>query len=163
LAVVKIATAAARIVALTAVGTLMFVAVGAAVRMAFGAPVIRGATVLGPLLIPFVGIGGAMAFAAAIALTITVVSRSVVFGMLTGALALPLFSAIRFKETAFWIPYVHLENIQSRLMTGRANPILVRLYEFDMPARTSAVVVAVELAVLLGIALVVFRRQEIVY
>src|SRR6266853_260334 len=161
LAIAKIVTGAARIVALTVVGTLIFVAVGAVVRVAFGLPAIKGAMAFGPMLIPFVGIGGAMAFAAAIALTITVASRSVVFGMLTGALALPLFSAIRFKETAFWIPYVHLENIQSRLLTGRANPILVRLYEFDMPARTSAAVIAIELAVVLGIALVVFRRQEI--
>lgn len=55
-----------------------------------------------------------MAFAAAVAMTITVVSRSVVFGMLTGVLMQPLLMAIRFTETVKWIPYVHLDNIQSR-------------------------------------------------
>jgi len=104
-----------------------------------------------------------MAFAGAIAFTITVVSRSVVFGMLTGALALPLFAAIRFKETASWIPNVHLDNIQSRLLTGQPNPLLRQLYDFDMSAAASAAIIGVELAVVLGIGLLVFRRQEIVY
>ena len=74
-----------------------------------------------------------------------------------------MFAAIRFKETASWIPYVHLENIQSRLLTGRPSPALMRLYEFNMSGRASAAVAAFELAAVLGIALIVFRRQEIVY
>ena len=164
LALVKVLIAAARIAALTVVGTLTFVAMGAVIRLVFGAPQAGPATATaGALLIPFVGIGGAMAFAAATGFTITVVSRSVVFGMLTGALALPLLMAIRFKETASWIPYVHLENIQWRLLTGRPGPMLRQLYEFNMSGRASAAIVAFELAVVLGIALLVFRRQEIVY
>ena len=115
------------------------------------------------VLIPFIGIGGAMAFAAMMGFTITVVSRSAVFGMLAGALAQPFLLAIRFKETASWIPYVHLDNIQMRLMTGHANPMLSQLYEFNWSGRASAGVLALELAVLCVIALVVFQRQEIVY
>ena len=163
LALVKILTAAARIAALTIVGVLTFVAVGATVRILYGVPVAGQLVAARELLIPFIGIGGAMAFAAAIAFTITVVSRSVVFGMLTGAFALPLFSAIRFKETAPWIPYVHFENIQSRLLTGRPSRALAQLYDFSMSGRASAGVVASELLVVLAIAFVVFRRQEIVY
>jgi ABC-type transport system involved in multi-copper enzyme maturation permease subunit len=169
LALIKIATAAARIVALTGVGVLVFLGVCAVVRVAFGMPIahlapdVTSTPTAGQLLIPFVGICGAMAFAAMIAFTITVVSRSAVFGMLAGALAQPFLFAIRFKETASWIPYVHLDNIQTRLLTGRANPVLVRLYEFNWSGRASAAVLALELAVLCAIALIVFRRQEIVY
>jgi ABC-type transport system involved in multi-copper enzyme maturation permease subunit len=163
LALVKIATGAARIIALTAVGIAIFVVMGAAIRIASGLPVASQTGTAASLLVPFVGIGGAMAFAAAIALTLTVVSRSVVFGMLTGALALPLFSAIRFRETALWIPYVHLENIQSRLLTGHPSPALLQSYDFSLSAGWSAAVVACELAVLLTVALAAFRRQEIVY
>ena len=145
---IKIATAAARVVSLTVIGVLIFLAVAAAIRTAYGLPVVAtpaaGAFVPATrqLLIPFIGICGAMAFAAMIAFTITVVSRSAVFGMLAGALAQPFLFAIRFKETASWIPYVHLDNIQTRLMTGRANPMLARLYEFDWSGRASAAVLA---------------------
>ena len=48
-------------------------------------------------------------------------------------------------------------------MTGRPNPMLVRLYEFNWSGRASAGILAAELAVLVAIALIVFRRQEIVY
>jgi hypothetical protein len=104
-----------------------------------------------------------MAFAAAIGLTVTVVSRSVAFGTLMGALAFPLFTAIRFKETAWWIPYVHLENLQSRLLSGRPSPFLKQLYEFEMSARASSGVLALELLAVLAVGYAVFRRQEIVY
>ena len=169
LALIKIVTAAARIIVLTVVGVSIFLAVCAAIRIAFGLPV-QGVPLPGAfepttrqMLIPFIGIGGAMAFAAMIAFTITVVSRSAVFGMLAGALAQPFLFAIRFKETASWIPYVHLDNIQTKLMSSRPNPLLLRLYEFNWSGRASAAVLAVELAVLVAIALIVFRRQEIVY
>jgi hypothetical protein len=71
--------------------------------------------------------------------------------------------AIRFKETARWIPYVHLQNIEERLLTGRPGTFLARFLDFDMSARASAGVLGVELLVLLAIAYLVFRRQEIVY
>ena len=169
LALIKIVAAAARIIALTGAGVLIFLGVCAAIRIAYGVPVvatpIAGAYVptTGQMLIPFVSICGAMAFAAMIAFTITVVSRSAVFGTLAGALALPFLSAIRFKETASWIPYVHLDNIQTRLLTGRPSPLLARLYEFNWSGRASAAVLALELGILCAIALIVFRRQEIVY
>ena len=169
LALIKILTAAARVVVLTVAGVLIFLAVCAAIRIAFGLSV-QGVPLPGAfvpttrqMLIPFVGIVGAMAFAAMIAFTITVVSRSAVFGMLAGALAQPFLFAIRFKETASWIPDVHLANIQTRLMTGRPDPMLARLYEFNWSGRASAAMLAVELAVLVAISLIVFRRQEIVY
>ena len=60
-------------------------------------------------------------------------------------------------------PYVHLDNIESRLLTGLPNPALSSLYNFSMSAEASAAIVILELAVVLGIALLVFRRQEIVY
>ena len=169
LALFKIATAAARTILLTIAGVATFLAVCALVRAAYGVPLahlapdIAQAPTAGQLLIPFVGICGAMAFAAMIGFTITVVSRSAVFGMLAGALAQPFLFAIRFKETASWIPYVHLDNIQTRLLTGRPSPLLARLYEFNWSGRASAAVLALELAVLCAIALIVFRRQEIVY
>jgi len=104
-----------------------------------------------------------MAFAAVIGLTITVVSRSVAFGTLTGALAQPLFLAIRVKETAPWIPYVHLQNVEERLLTGHPSQFLAAALDFHMSAQASASVLGVELLALLAIAYLVFRRQEIVY
>jgi ABC-type transport system involved in multi-copper enzyme maturation permease subunit len=163
LALVKIATGAARIVLLTILGIAIFVIVGGIVRTAFGLSLIAGTKTTAAWLIPFVGIGGGMAFAGAIAFTITIVSRSVVFGMLTGALSMPLLAAIRFKETASWIPLLHLDNLQSRLLTGQPSPSLRQLYDFDMSAGASAAVLGLELAAVLAVALVVFRRQEIVY
>ena len=56
-----------------------------------------------------------------------------------------------------------LDNIQTKLLSSRPNPLLLRLYEFNWSGRASAVVLAVELALLVAIALIVFRRQEIVY
>jgi len=163
LALVKIATAALRIAMLTVLGAAIFVVSGGLIRTAFGMPAVGQMPAAGPLFIPFIGIAGEMAFAAAIGFTITLTTRSVVFGMLTGALAFPLFSAIRFKETAAWIPYVHLENIQSRLLTGQPSPSLRQLYDFSMSTGASAAVIGVELGVLLAIGVVVLRRQEIVY
>jgi ABC-type transport system involved in multi-copper enzyme maturation permease subunit len=163
LLLVKIVVAAARIIGLTIVGILTFVAVGAVTCKLFGAPWTGDAITARLLLLPFIEVAGAMAFAAAIGFTVTVVSRSVVFGTLTGVLALPLLSAIRFKETAAWIPYVQLENLQSRLMNGQPSPIFLRLYELDVSARASAGIVSIELVVILVVAYLVFRRQEIVY
>jgi hypothetical protein len=163
LLLVKIVTVAVRVVGLTIVGVVTFVAVGALVCAALGAPVIGATATARQLMLPFITIVGAMAFSAAIGLALTVVSRSVVFGMLTGTLALPLLSAIRFKETAWWIPYVHLENLQSRLLTGEPSRTLKILYAFDMSARASAAIVGVELLAIIALAYVVFLRQEIVY
>jgi ABC-type transport system involved in multi-copper enzyme maturation permease subunit len=163
LVLIKLVSVASRVVALTVVGIGTFVGMAAAVCTLTGAPIAGESMTLGQMAIPFVGMAGAMAFAAAIGLTLTVVTRSVAFGTLTGALAQPLFSAIRFKETAPWIPYVHLENLQSRLLTGQPSPFLKQAYEFQMSGRASAGVLGLELLVVLGIALVVFRRQEIVY
>lgn len=163
LVLVKILSVSVRIIALTIVGVVSFAVVGAVVCAVLGARVVGESTTAGQLLIPFIGVGGAMAFAAAIGLTVTVASRSVAFGTLMGALALPLFSAIRFKETARWIPYVHLENLQSRLLSGQPSPFLKQLYEFEMSARASTGVLALEMLVVLAIAYAVFRRQEIVY
>jgi len=140
LALAKIATAVARIAMLTVAGVLIFVATGAGIRMLFGMPVATTTTTVGQLIIPFVVVGGVMAFAAFVGFTTTIASRSVAFGTLIGALTFPLLSALRFKETAAWIPYVHLENLQSRLLTGRPSPVLLQLYEFELSARGSAAV-----------------------
>jgi hypothetical protein len=157
------AAAAARILALTVAGVVIFAAVGVAACTAFGAPAFAEATSPGQQLLPFIGVGGSMAFAAAMAFMVTVASRSVVFGVAIGTLTQPLLAAIRFKETAAWIPYLHLENLQSRLLSGRASPFLLQIYEFDMSARASAAIVAGELLVIVAVAYLVFRRQEIVY
>jgi ABC-type transport system involved in multi-copper enzyme maturation permease subunit len=160
----KILSLCARIAALTLAGLAVFVAVAAAACAIVGAPVVsKSAPTAAEMIIPFIGVAGAMAFAAAIGFTITVVSRSVAFGTLTGALAEPFLFAIRFKETALWIPYVHLQNVEDRLLTGRPSPFLANFLEFHMSARASVVMIAVELLVLLAVAYAVFRRQEIVY
>ena len=166
LVIVKVLAMSARIVALTLLGIFVFVATAAGVCLVVGAPAVMWSTETASvqeLLVPFISVAGAMAFAAAIGLTITIASRSVAFGALMGALAQPFFMAIRFKETARWIPYVHLQNIEERLLTGRPGTFLARFLDFDMSARASAGVLGVELLVLLAIAYLVFRRQEIVY
>jgi ABC-type transport system involved in multi-copper enzyme maturation permease subunit len=164
LVIVKLLAMTARILALTLVGIGSFVVMGAVACATVGAPVISTSTTkTADLLIPFVGVGGAMAFAAVIGLTITIATRSVAFGTLTGALAQPLFLAIRFKETAPWIPYVHLQNVEERLMTGRPSAFLAAALDFHMSARASLGVLGAELLTLLAIAYLVFRRQEIVY
>jgi ABC-type transport system involved in multi-copper enzyme maturation permease subunit len=166
LVIVKLLAMSARIVALTLVGIFSFVVMAALVCLVVGAPVLTwssSTTSVQELMVPFIAVAGAMAFAATIGLTITIVSRSVAFGTLTGALAQPFFMAIRFKETARWIPYVHLQNIEERLLTGRPSVFLTRFLEFDMSARASAGVLGIELLVLLAIAYLVFKRQEIVY
>ena len=104
-----------------------------------------------------------MAFAAVVGMAVTVATRSVAFGTLSGSFMLPVLSAIRFKETAVWIPYIHLQNIEERLIFGRPSPMLVNLYAFSMSGRASAVIVSAELLVLLAVAYAIFRRQEIVY
>lgn len=164
LVIVKLLAMAARIGALTLVGIGSFVVMAAVVCAVIGAPVVSPTTTrAADLFIPFIGVGGAMAFAAVIGLTITVATRSIAFGTLTGALAQPLFLAIRFKETALWIPYVHLQNVEDRLLTGRPSPFLAAGLDFHMSAGGSAGVVSAELLVLLSIAYFAFRRQEIVY
>jgi len=164
LIVVKVLAMAARIAAVTVAGISLFVAMAAIIRTAYGMPVIAGAgTTAGQVAIPFLSVAGAMVFAAVIGLTITVASRSVAFGTITGALALPLCLAIRVKDTAPWIPYVHLQNVEERLLTGQPSPLLTRFLEFNMSARASTGIISVELLVLLAVAYVLFRRQEIVY
>ena len=163
LIVVRVLAMSARIVALTVAGSSLFVAMAAIIRTLYGMPIAESGTTAGQLAIPFLSVAGAMAFAALIGLTVTVASRSVAFGTLTGALAQPLCLAIRVKETASWIPYVHLQNVEERLLTGRPSPLLTRFLEFNMSARASTGVIVLELFVLLALAYVVFRRQDIVY
>jgi hypothetical protein len=57
----------------------------------------------------------------------------------------------------------HLENLPSRLMSGRPSPFLKQLYEFEMSAGASSGVLLLELLVVLAVGYAVFRRQEIVY
>jgi ABC-type transport system involved in multi-copper enzyme maturation permease subunit len=164
LVLVKLAAMSARIVALTCAGVFSFAAVAALVCAVVGAPLVSASwPTAAEISIPFIAVAGAMAFAAAIGFTVTIASRSVAFGTLTGALAQPFFMAIRFKETASWIPYVHLQNLEERLLTGKPSLFLASALDFHMSARASAGVLAVELLVLLAIAYAVFRRQEIVY
>lgn len=160
----KIVTVSARIVALTLAGVAAFVVVAAAACAIVGAPIVSNSPpTAAEILIPFIGVVGAMAFAALIGFTVTISSRSIAFGTLTGALAEPLLFAIRFKETAPWIPYVHLQNLEERLLFGKPSAFLAKFLEFDMSARASVAVIAVELVVLLAVGYAVFRRQEIVY
>jgi ABC-type transport system involved in multi-copper enzyme maturation permease subunit len=161
--IVKTLTVAARVVTLTVLAVAAFVATAAFIRAVTGNDVATGSTTIGGLLIPLLPVAGAMAFAAVVGMAVTVATRSVAFGTLSGSFMLPVLSAIRFKETAVWIPYVHLQNIEERLLYGRPTPILERLYEFSMSGRASAAIVGVELLVLLAIAYAIFRRQEIVY
>jgi ABC-type transport system involved in multi-copper enzyme maturation permease subunit len=164
LVLVKIAAMSARVIALTCAGVFSFAAVAALVCAVVGAPLVSASwPPAAEVSIPFIAVAGAMAFAAAIGFTVTIASRSVAFGTLTGAFAQPFFMAIRFKETASWIPYVHLQNLEERLLTGKPSLFLASALDFHMSARSSAGVIAVELLVLLAIAYAVFRRQEIVY
>jgi len=160
---VKTLIVAARLAALTAVSVAAFVAMAAAIRAMTGNEIATASVATRDILIPFLAAGGWMAFAAAVGMTVTVATRSVAFGTLTGAFTLPVLSAIRFKETASWIPYVHLENLTSRLLTGQPARGLKQLYDFEMSARASAGIVTLELFVILAVAFLVFRRQEIVY
>lgn len=161
---VKLMAMSARILALALAGVSSFVVMAAAACAVAGAPLVSTSWPTGAqILIPFVAVAGAMAFAAAIGFTVTIASRSVAFGTLTGAFAQPFFVAIRFKETASWIPYVHLQNLEERLLTGKPSLFLTAALDFHMSATASAFVIAVELLVLVTVAWVVFRRQEIVY
>ena len=163
LVLVKIAAMSSRIIALTLAGVFSFAAVAALVCAVVGAPLVSASwPTAAEISIPFIAVAGAMAFAAAIGFTVTIAARSVAFGTLTGAFAQPFFMAIRFKETASWIPYVHLQNLEERLLTGKPSLFLAAL-DFHMSARASAIVIGVELLVLLVVAYAVFRRQEIVY
>jgi ABC-type transport system involved in multi-copper enzyme maturation permease subunit len=164
LVLVKIAAMSARVIALTCAGVFSFAAVAALVCAVVGAPLVSASwPTAAEISIPFIAVAGAMAFAAAIGFTVTIASRSVAFGTLTGAFAQPFFMAIRFKETASWIPYVHLQNLEERLLTGKPSPFLASALDFHMSAGASTGVIAVELLVLLAVAYAVFRRQEIVY
>lgn len=74
-----------------------------------------------------------------------------------------VFMAIRFKETASWIPYVHLENLEERFLSGKPSLFLTAALDFHMSAGASIGVIACELLVLFVVAYAVFRRQQIVY
>jgi len=161
--IVKTLTVAARVVALTVIAVAAFGTTAAIIRFATGSDVATDSTTIGRLLIPFLTVCGAMAFAAVVGMAVTVATRSVAFGTLSGSFMLPVLSAIRFKETAVWIPYIHLQNIEERLIFGRPSPMLVNLYAFSMSGRASAVIVSAELLVLLAVAYAIFRLQEIVY
>jgi ABC-type transport system involved in multi-copper enzyme maturation permease subunit len=164
LALVKVATMSARIVALTLAGIFSFVVMAAVACAIAGAPLeSTSPPAAADLLIPCIGVAGAMAFAAVIGFTVTIVSRSVAFGTLTGTLAEPLFMALRFKETAPWNPYVHLQNVEDQLLTGKTSLFLTTGLDFHMSLRASVGVLALELLVLLAVAYAVFKRQEIVY
>ena len=161
---VKIVAMSARIVALTLAGVSSFVAMAVVACAIAGAPLVSPSPpTAAELVIPLISVAGAMAFAAAIGFTVTIASRSVAFGTLTGAFAQPFFMAIRFKETASWIPYVHLQNLEERFLTGKPSLFLTAGLDFHMSAGASTGVIAVELLVLLAVAYAVFRRQEIVY
>ena len=163
-ALVKIATMSARIAALTLVGICTFVGMAAVACVIAGAPLVSAAPPsAAELLIPCIAVAGAMAFAAVIGFTVTIASRSVAFGTLTGALAEPLFMSLRFKETATWNPYVHLQNVEDQLLTGKASLFLTGALDFHMSIRASTGVLAVELVVLVAVAYAIFRRQQIVY
>lgn len=159
----KIVVGTARIAWLALAGILTFAALAAGVCALLGAPVgSSSATSAENLLYSFIPVCGAMAFAAAVAPLISVATRSVVSGVLIGASVVPLMAALRFKETAPWNFYVHLQNVQLQL-TGQPTTVLTRLYEFDMSARASVWILGTELIVLFVGAYLVFRRQEIVY
>src|SRR5690242_3693895 len=98
LVIVKLMAMSARILALALAGVSSFVVMAAAACAVAGAPLVSTSWPTGAqILIPFVAVAGAMAFAAAIGFTVTIASRSVAFGTLTGAFAQPFFVAIRFK------------------------------------------------------------------
>lgn len=159
----KLVVVAARIVSLVLAGILTFAAAGALLCALLGSPAASQPTPsVEDLFYSFITAVGAMAFAAAVALLVTVAARSVVSGVLVGTTVVPLMVALRFKETALWNFYVHLQNVQLQL-TGQPTTMLARLYDLDMSAGASASVLGVELAVLLVVAYLVFRRQEIVY
>ena len=160
---VKVVVGTARIALLALAGILTLAAVGALMCALLGAPV-GGETAASAenLFYSFITVGGTMAFAAAVAVLVTVAARSSVVGVLIGTTAVPLMAALRFKETALWNFYLHLQNVQLQL-TGQSTTVLTRLYEFDMSVRASASILGTELIILLVSAYLVFRRQEIVY
>jgi ABC-type transport system involved in multi-copper enzyme maturation permease subunit len=163
LLVAKMLAAAARIMAIAAAGVALYMTVGALVLAFVGAPLAKEIPAARFLVVPFISIVGNMAVAASLAMTVTVASRSSVFGMLAGVMVLPVLAAIRFKETASWIPLVHLQNIEEKLLFHRASPFLANALDFHMSGRASAAILGLELLVVLAVALVIFRRQEIVY
>jgi ABC-type transport system involved in multi-copper enzyme maturation permease subunit len=163
LLVAKMLAAAARIIAIGVAGVALYMIVGALVLAFAGAPLSKEIPAARFLFVPFIDNAGNMAFAAAVAMTVTLASRSSVFGMLAGVMWLPVLAAIRFKETASWIPLVHLQNIQEKLLFHRASPFLASALDFHMSGRASAAILGIELLVVLAAALAIFRRQEIVY
>jgi len=160
---VKLVTLVLRMAVITIAATATFLAIAAVIRMIAGEPVAGGMPAAKAMIFPYVNLVGSMALAAIVGFVVTVASRSVAFGSIAGAFMLPLLSALRFKETAAWIPYVHLDNLTTRLITGKPAPYLKALYDFDWSARASAGVFTLEIAVLLAVAYVIFKRQEIVY
>ena len=133
LVLVKLAAMSARVIALTCAGVFSFSAVAGLVCAVVGAPIVSATwPTAAEISIPFIAVAGAMAFAAAIGFTVTIASRSVAFGTLTGAFAQPFLMAIRFKETASWIPYVHLQNLEERLLTGKPSLFLASALDLHM-------------------------------
>jgi len=160
---VKVLVAAARILAIAVAGIALYMTMGALVLAFVGAPLTKDIPAARFLLVPFIDIAGNMAFVAAVAMTVTLASRSSVFGMLAGVMFVPVLAAIRFKETAAWIPMVHLQNIEEKLLFHKASPFLATALDFHMSGRASAAVLGAELLVLLAAAYMIFKRQEIVY
>jgi ABC-type transport system involved in multi-copper enzyme maturation permease subunit len=158
----KLVVGALHIIVRAALGVLTFALVGALVCVLEGSPARSQAPATMGLLYSFITASGTMAFAAAIALTVTLASRSMTLGVLTGVMTLPVFEALRFKEAALWNYYGHLQNVELYL-SGKPRTVLLRVYEFDLSVRTSVGMLAVELAAIAIVAYLVFRRQEIVY
>jgi hypothetical protein len=73
-----------------------------------------------------------------------------------------VFEQLRFRETALWNYYGHLQNVELYL-SGMPRAVLLRRYEFDLSVSTSVWMLAVELLAVIIVAYLVFRRQEIVY
>ena len=160
--VAKLVVGAIHIIARAVLGVVTFAMVGALACVLEGSPVRGQAPATMALLYSFITVSGTMAFAAGIALMVTLASRSMMLGVLTGVMTLPVLEALRFKETALWNYYGHLQNVELYL-SGRPRTMLLRVYEFDLSVRTSVWMLAVELSAILIVAYLVFRRQEIVY
>jgi ABC-type transport system involved in multi-copper enzyme maturation permease subunit len=159
--VAKVVVAACRTAGVALLGVFTFCMLGAIIGTLMGPPGVADALSIRALAATLVMVIGTMTFAAAIALLVTVFARAVTIGVLVGATATPLMMVLRFKETASWNYYLHLQNVQAYVAGQPA--ALLRLYEFDSTALTSTMTLAGELLTLLITAYLVFRRQEIVY
>jgi ABC-type transport system involved in multi-copper enzyme maturation permease subunit len=158
----KLVIGAIHVIGRAALGVLTFTLIGALICVLEGSPVRGEARETMNLLYSFITVLGTMAFAAAIALMVTMASRTMILGVLTGVLALPVLEQLRFKETALWNYYGHLQNVELYL-SGLPRTMLLRRYEFDLSVSTSIWMLVLEMLAVIIAAYLVFRRQEIVY